>query len=503
MKRPLVFICLWFIIGLLFGSIIQLNFLFSCICLLGFFLGAVFSLHKKALFVFFLSLICFFLGYCHYPREQNLPQNHIRNFTPTKGILVQIRGFVISELIQKKRYECFNLKSKELMVDNKKYLVQGKIQVNLFSAEKIEYGQELILTGKLYQPYNFSSGRFDYQQYLKNKNIYSILSIAKNNKVEYTGSNLANPIKLILFKLRKKQARMVDLYLSPNAAGIIKAMLLGQRYNVPKFFNLVLQRTGTVHVLAVSGLHTGIIIFIFLILLRMLQVPFRLRYCLTIIFVILYCVLTGGRISVIRSTIMAVVFLAGFIIDRDYDTYSALALSALLILWFMPGQIFAIGFQLSFASVLAIILFYNKITINIYSLEIKNWQKHLISGMGVSFSAWLGTLGLVAYYFSLLSSISVITNLFIVPLLFMVIASGLLFIIIGSLIPGAFPVLALNCEFFISLIYRIADLLSRLPGAYFDLPQISLGYIFLYYVLLLGVFHVKDLKQFLKSKRVN
>ncbi len=501
LKRPLVLICLLFIPGIFVGSILQLNFLFCCGCLLGFFLGAVFTVHKKVLFIVFLSLTCFFLGYCHYPNEQNLFENHIRNFTPVKGLSVQIRGFVISEVMQKKRNQCFNLKTSELIVNNKKYSVQGKIQVNLFSDAKVEYGQELILTGKLYQPYNFSDGKFDCVQHLKNKSIYSILSVAKNNKLEYAGRNPGNLIKQSLFKLREKQGEMIDRYLSPNSAGIIKAMLLGERYNVPKFFNLALQRTGTVHILAVSGLHTGIIIFIILILLKILQVPFRLRYGLTIIFIILYCVFTGGRISVIRSTIMAVVFLAGFIIDRDYDTYSSLALSALLILWFMPGQIFEIGFQLSFASVLAIIIFHNKITIGLYSLEIKNWQKNLISGIGVSFCAWLGTLGLVAYYFSIISPISVIANLFIVPLLFMVIASGLLFITLGSLIPVLCSVLALNCEFFISLIYRIADFLSAVPGAYFNLPEISLIFVFSYYILLFSAFFINDLKQFVRNKK--
>jgi len=466
--------------------------------LLIFYLAAIFTVQRKGLFIVFLSLSCFFLGYCHYPTEQALAKNHIRNFTPTKGISVQIKGFVTSEVIQKKRYGCFNLQVRELSVGEglAPARVQGKIQVNLFSAVKIEYGQELILTGKLYQPYNFSSGSFDYQQYLKNKKIYSILSIAKNNKVEYTGRNLGNPIKRFLFKLRKKQAAMIDLYLSPNAAGIIKAMLLGERYNVPQFFNQALQRTGTVHILAVSGLHTGIIIFIVLIFLKIMQVPFRLRYCLTIIFVILYCILTGGRISVIRSSIMAVVFLAGFIIDRDYDTYSSLALSALLILWFMPGQIFAVGFQLSFASVLSIILFYGKFSDRLYCLKLKKPLQDLIAGIGVSFSAWLGTLGLVAYYFSIISPIAVIANLFIVPLLFLVIASGLLFISLGTIIPALCPVLALNCEFFISLIYRIANFLSGLPGAYFDLKQISLIYVLGYYVLLLAVFYGKDLKPY-------
>jgi len=132
----------------------------------------------------------------------------------------------------------------------------------------------------------------------------------------------------------------------------------------------------------------------------------------------------------------------------------------------------------------------------------KKWQQNLFAGMGVSFCAWLGTLGLVAYYFSIISPISVVANLFIVPLVFLVIASGLLFISLGSVIPGVCPILALNCEFFISLIYRIAHFLSGLPGAYFNIRPIPVIWVIGYYVLLFAAFHIKDIKQFVESRSV-
>ncbi|MFH1061758.1 MAG: ComEC/Rec2 family competence protein [Candidatus Omnitrophota bacterium] len=499
LKRPLILICLAFIFGIFASSIVQLNFLCSYGCLVFFYLAAVLAARKKVLFFVFLSLSCFYLGYSHYPDQHTLPQNHVSNFTPYKGEFVQVSGAVFSEVARKKKYQCFNIKISKLIKDNQIYLVQGNVQVKLFREVVVEYGQELVLSGKLYKPYKSLNSKFDSKQYLAHKGIYSILSVGKNGKVKYTGRNLGNPLKRMMLSLRQKQAQLIDRHLSPNAAGIMKAMLLGERSNAPQFFNQALQRTGTVHILAVSGLHTGIIIFIVLILLKIIKVPYRLRYCLAILFIFFYCILTGGRISVIRSTIMAVVFLASFIIDRDYDAYSALALSALIILWFIPGQAFEIGFQLSFASVLAIILFYNQAASWFPNLNIKPWQKNLLSGLGVSLCAWTGTLGLVAYYFSIISPISVLANLFIVPLLSLVIASGLLFISLGALIPGLSPVLALNCEFFISLIYRIANFLASLPGAYFEFSPIQLIYVFLYYLVLIAVFSAKEINGLVKK----
>ncbi|MBU1086632.1 MAG: ComEC family competence protein [Candidatus Omnitrophica bacterium] len=495
LKRPLILICAFYIIGIFVSSVFYLNFLFSCCCLILSYLSAVFTVRKKALFIICLGLSCFFLGYCLYPQEQNLPRNHIANFTSYKGMPVQALGWIISDPAKKKNYQSFELKIMQLIVDNKGYSVQGRVLVKLYQEHRFEYGQEIILSGKISRPYKFSYGRFDYPLYLRDKGIYSVLTVGKTGGFDFTGKNLGNPFKRIMFSLRQAQAQLIDKYLSPNAAGIMKAMLLGERSNAPRFINTALQRTGTVHILAVSGLHTGVIIFIVLILLKMIQVPYRTRYFLSIIFIVFYCVFTGGRISVIRSTIMAVVFLAGFILDRDYDTYSALAFAALLILWFIPGQIFEIGFQLSFASVLAIILFYNRIADWLYGLNLKKWQQDLLAGMGVSFCAWLGTLGLVAYYFSLISPISVAANLFIVPLLFLVIASGLLFISLGALIPALFPALALNCEFLISFIYRIAHFLSGLPGAYFNIGSIPLIWVIFYYILLFAAFFTQDLKQ--------
>jgi competence protein ComEC len=114
-------------------------------------------------------------------------------------------------------------------------------------------------------------------------------------------------------------------------------------------------------------------------------------------------------------------------------------------------------------------------------------------------SACAGTLGLVAYYFLMVSPISIVANLFIVPLLSLVIASGLLFISLGTLVPALCPILALNCEFFISLIYRIANFLVGLPGAYFEFSQINVIYIYLYYIVLAVVFYAKDISRLLKK----
>ena len=156
---------------------------------------------------------------------------------------------------------------------------------------------------------------------------------------------------------------------------------------------------------------------------------------------------------------MGSVFLLGEVINRDYDPLSALSLGALIILWINPAELFNVGFQLSFCSVLSIFLISSRI-FNSLPERFKETRlgRFFLQGISVSLGAWIGTIGLVAYYFNIFTPISVIANLIIIPLLFLIILSALLFILLSLILPMASPVLALNCEFFTVLL--LPDLFS-------------------------------------------
>ena len=137
----------------------------------------------------------------------------------------------------------------------------------------------------------------------------------------------------------------------------MEGFLLGDRYNIPRHINELFQMAGVVHILAISGFNVGIVAYATFLFLKMFPLGRRWHYILTILLLIAYAVLTGGQPPVVRATIMAAVFLAGFILEREPESINTLACAALLILFVNPVNLFDVGFQLSFVSVLAIIVF--------------------------------------------------------------------------------------------------------------------------------------------------
>ncbi|MBM3251432.1 MAG: ComEC/Rec2 family competence protein, partial [Candidatus Omnitrophica bacterium] len=278
-------------------------------------------------------------------------------------------------------------------------------------------------------------------------------------------------------------------------SSLLRAMLLGERRDIPVYINDIFIQTGTIHILAISGLNIGIIAFIILIFLKVIRLPRRLRYILTIIFLFLYVFITGSPVSVIRATIMFIVFLSGFLFERESDIFNSLALSCLLILGFNPNQLFDIGFQLSFISLLSIVTFGRKIETQIYKIFPKKNRilSFFWSSNAVSLAAWLGVLGIIAFNFNIITPLAIIANLFIVPFMIVVSALGLSFVAVSLIFPALGFIFANSASLSLFILVKFTYLLSKLPGAYFYLPPLPLFLIFIYYALLLGLFNLHNL----------
>ncbi|MDP2911845.1 MAG: ComEC/Rec2 family competence protein, partial [Candidatus Omnitrophota bacterium] len=135
----------------------------------------------------------------------------------------------------------------------------------------------------------------------------------------------------------------------------------------------------------------------------------------------------------VRATIMCIVFLTGRLLGRPIDAYNSLSAAAFIILAINPKDVFDIGFQLSFTAVWSMVYFMPKLTQFIK----KDWnfhiKRHLLEPLAISISATLGTFPLIVYYFRMATPIAVISNILIVPLMFILMIGGLCFIALGWL----------------------------------------------------------------------
>ena len=221
----------------------------------------------------------------------------------------------------------------------------------------------------------------------------------------------------------------------------------------------------------VSGFNVGLVAFVFMLILKLAHIGRRPRIAATIVLLALYCLMTGASSPVVRATVMATVFLSAYYVRREPDVYVSLSIAALFVLLPCPAQFFDIGFQLSFASVAAIVSLYPRLTSCLLPSGCKGIFRFLAEGLLVSVSAWLGTLALVACYFRLFSPVTPFANIVIVPLAALITLSGFMLIGIATIAPPLAPFFALSCELQVFLLLKISCFLARLPGA-----CISLGH---------------------------
>lgn len=270
----------------------------------------------------------------------------------------------------------------------------------------------------------------------------------------------------------KSRARDIfERSLWPVNSSVLAGIILGERQNIPDDIRQSFIRTGTSHIIAISGFNVGMVVFMALILLKAARIKRKIRYLLVIPILIIHMLAVGASSSVVRATIMAMAVLAGYLLDREANIVNSLSLSALIILGYNPMQLYDAGFQLSFISVLGIVLLSPRIigfSEKIFS-RCKGIRRFCLNGFAVSLSAWLATLGLIAYYFRIISPVTLLANLIIVPLTSLIILLGFSLSLSAMIWPGLAGQIATTTNLTMSILFNIASGLSRLPFAYFYL----------------------------------
>ena len=329
-------------------------------------------------------------------------------------------------------------------------LVQVRLRLPESAAAAIEFGREMEVEGVLDRPREARNfGLFDYADYLSLQGIAFTLA-----------SEGAEAIKVLgiasgwgwLFHARAELARRLTLGIEEDslACGILRGMLLGYREDIPPDVNDAFRRTGTLHVFAISGTHITAIAFALLVALHILRVPRAAACGIVLPLLVFYVAATGLRASAIRSLIMAGIVIAGWAVRRPVALLNNLAAAALVILAVDPLQLYDAGFQLSFGVVAALIFLAPTLEVRLRrAVEPDPWIPRKLVPRGfrllrnpirwtttlvaVSIAAWIGSLGLNAYYFNLVSFVALLANLLIVPLAGASVALGLVSLALGAL----------------------------------------------------------------------
>lgn len=303
------------------------------------------------------------------------------------------------------------------------YFNKDSLSSNLKPGQHILFNRPLSEFRKPVNP-----GSTDFSKICRNKNILSTVYIP-SNKWLLTNIEKKN-FKSQLYKWRFKIKNILNENLpNNNSNALITALLLGQQTSIDKETKAVLVDAGIIHILAVSGLHVGIIYLIFNYLTFFIQNKnYRfIKLAIVLLGIWLFVFITGVPPSAFRAAVMFSFFALGKNLNLQSNSFNIIAASAIFMLLTNPLLLFDVGFQLSYSAVLGIITFQRPIYSSLYTGKNKiiNYSWSLTS---VSIAATLGTLIFTLYNFNRFPTYFIFTNLIAIPTAFILLLSGIILI---------------------------------------------------------------------------
>ncbi|MGA4577987.1 ComEC/Rec2 family competence protein [Limisphaera sp. VF-2] len=341
-------------------------------------------------------------------------------------------------------------------------------------------GQGVEVQGVLeFPPEAAAPGLLDYRAYLERRGVYYRLMVTSESDWRCWGEKVPEPWtdRFVAWATRQLQRGQPD----DVAIRLLRAMTLGWRTALTDEVSEPFLRSGTMHVFAISGLHIALLSGMLVTGLRVLGIARPLCAWLVVPMIWFYTAATGWQPSAVRATIMTTVMVTGWALGRPGDLLNALALAAALILLWQPEQLFHAGFQLSFAVVASLALWLPKV-----DLWIQRWLqadpyvpaearrglrqklapafRAVALAGGTSWAAWVGSLPLIAWHFHIVTPITLMANLVVVPCSSLALASC-----VGSWVCGgwAAPLAELfnhSAWLWMQLMLRASEWAAAVPG---------------------------------------
>jgi competence protein ComEC len=390
---------------------------------------------------------------------------------------VKVVGWVVSPPELRRRELHFILKPEKITTYEEPFFLRGLLLIKTSYKNPIpSYGEKIKVFGKLYTPKQQSFLRF-----LATKGVSAVL-IGERLKI-FPGEKRGNPITKIAIRTKHIMKDIIDTTIPQPGGDLLKGMVLGERWALSPFLREAFYQIGVGHILAVSGLHVGFILFGSLWLLRLFRLGRKRSMCISILIIAFYVLITGCKPSSIRAFIMASFSILAYLLDRDHSLLNGLTTAAFLILCFRPLYLFNVGFQLSFAATLGIILFFPLIKETLNRL-LPEW---LSIALSVSFAAQLSVWPILAYHFETFSPIAPFANIIIVPLAGLSVGLGFVGFIASGISFEMSEIIGKLNGFILDGLCDFAHLLALFPFSSIMVSKPHPLFIIGYYILVFGV----------------
>ncbi len=387
-----------------------------------------------------------------------------------------VTGVETRRLLYGDKVSSFVFEAKRIWVAEAKKAqnVRGRVRCFLKDPREIPaYGDEIVLRGDLKRPRGLRNpGGFDSRAYLERQGIGAVFYGDKNFDTRVLGRRKGNFLYEKALGTRRFLSERISRAFHGDEAAFLKALFLGERSDLEEEFKDLFIKTGTMHILAVSGFNIGFLCAALFLLLAPFPVSKNFKLCLALVAVWAYCLLVGWQAPVVRASLMASVFLTGRLLGRRTDALNSLGLAACVILILNPQQLFDVGFQLSFLAVFGLVKFVPlfmkrpELLPHEFLSAREKTVFYLKEVFWVSFVCAIVTLPITVHNFYIVTPLSVLSNLAVVPISFLLFLAGLLFFLSAAWLHPALSWLPFLMSGLMKLLIAALWAVEQMPGAY-------------------------------------
>ncbi len=329
------------------------------------------------------------------------------------------------------------------------------------------------------------SGTLDYPDEQRNRYGFNERLYLLSKDIAYTAEAADGGIAVIknqqkldsaFYLIRRYVSDSIDTHFSESTRGIAKGLILGDKSNISESDYNAYRTGGAASILAVSGLHFGIISLFIFWLMRLIGIGRKPANIATGIIMLFYAGVVGFTVSAVRALIMGWLVIAASLLGRRKDYFSFLCAAYVLSLILRPSSLFTVGFLLSFGAVYAVVLLGGRIT-----AWMKGIPKFISASAAASFSATLGTAPILINFFNYVSLIGVLANLIIIPMASVSVVLTLLSVLLGDVVGG---IIAIGADQMIRWMNSLMNFIQSIPYAAVNIRNLPVILIILWFVLI-------------------
>jgi competence protein ComEC len=356
------------------------------------------------------------------------------------------------------------------------------------STRQLKYGDIIAFQGRIQKVKSSQNPHaFNYKKYLKFKNIHYQIFVNEPSNWQKSTINQGSFIQKKAIKIRHYFLGILKKHLTTSRElSVGNALILGYKNDIDEEVRTAYAHTGALHVLAVSGLHVGLVAWFVNILLGLVKsrtLTWRITRAIILIGIVWsFALISGGSPSVLRAATMFTFLIIGLFLNRTTNIYNSLAISASILLIWNPYLLMNVSFQLSYLAITSIVYFHPKI---FRAWIVKNgFLRSIWNLISLSLAAQIGTLPISIYYFHSIPFFAWLSGVIVIPAATIILGSGILLLLIESLIPSLAFIPGWILYYSIWLMNEAIFLIQKFPSSVWIGAWIGIGIVLLLYAMI-------------------